>query len=214
VQLQLSPISATPAQSTDEPQADAPTPEPSLAATPPNPDPPPSQAAHDPNPNPAPPDVSAPAPASEPTPTPAQPTPATVALPPEPPSASTTAPSAAASAEPPVAPSVSPGREEETVSPAAVRTWQRELIAQIERHKHFPANGKGRSGVVTIAFRIDRDGALTQVRVVASSGSTALDQAAVDLIRQSQPFPRPPATLAENDLSFAAPIRYLPSGAH
>jgi periplasmic protein TonB len=233
VQLELSPVSAAPPQSPDAPQSGAPTLEPSAEAppsspvpippqvsnkpgSPPSPDPAPPQAASDRNPLPPTPmstrDIVSAPPPPQPTLTPAPRTPTTVDLPPQPASAS--APSAAASAETTAAPSAPPGREEEAISPAAVKTWQRELIAQIERHKHFPTSGKGRSGVVTVAFSINRDGGLTQVRVVASSGSTALDQAAVDLIRQSQPFPRPPGALAGNDLSFAAPIRYLPSGAH
>jgi periplasmic protein TonB len=114
-------------------------------------------------------------------------------------------------ADAPVAPDIAPGSEEAT-TPAAVQRWRQALIAQIERHKRFPATAKGRSGIVSVAFSIDRDGRLTEVRVLASSGSAALDEAALDLIRRSQPFPTPPSALPENDLSFVAPIRYLSSG--
>lgn len=113
----------------------------------------------------------------------------------------------------PAAPEIALGSEEAT-PPAGVQRWRQALIAQIERHKRFPANAKGRSGVVSVAFSIDRGGRLTEVRVLASSGSAVLDEAAIVLIRQSQPFPTPPPALAENELSFVAPIRYLPSGAH
>jgi periplasmic protein TonB len=110
------------------------------------------------------------------------------------------------------APVEAPGREEAD-SPAALRTWRQALIAQIERHKQFPKSAQGQSGVSSVAFTIDRDGRLTEVRLVASSGSPALDQASLDLIRRAEPFPAPPAGLAANDLSFVAPIRYLPSPA-
>jgi TonB family protein len=119
---------------------------------------------------------------------------------------------AAATADVATAPVLSPGREE-TISPAALQSWQRELIAQIERHKSFPASARGRSGVATVAFSIDRSGRLTSVRIFASSGSAAFDEAALDLIRRSQPFSTPPAALRESDLSFIAPVRYLPSAA-
>lgn len=96
------------------------------------------------------------------------------------------------------------------MSPAALLSWQRELIAQIERHKRYPPKAKGQSGVVKIAFSIDSSGHLTVVRIVSSSGSADLDEAALDLIRRSQPFPAPPAALSASDLSFVAPVRYLP----
>jgi protein TonB len=47
-------------------------------------------------------------------------------------------------------------------------------------------------GVVTVGFEIKADGGLLRVAVVVSSGSTALDQVAVDHIRRAAPFPPPP----------------------
>jgi periplasmic protein TonB len=236
VTLELSPVSAAPAPAPDEPQADAqldpqpaatqpvpqaePTPESRADPTPPStPEPLATQTAVD---QPPPVAVSAPdvayappPPPPEPSPTPEKETPGVVDIPPQPPSPPPIAPSVAAvaTAETAAAPSVSPGREE-SISPAALQSWRRELVAQIERHKRFPANAKGQSGVVSLAFGIDRSGRLTGVRVLSSSGSSDLDQAAMDLIRRSQPFPAPPAALRENDLSFVAPVRYLPSGSH
>jgi protein TonB len=47
-------------------------------------------------------------------------------------------------------------------------------------------------GVVTVGFEIGADGGLRRVAVVSSSGSTALDQVAVEHIRRAAPFPPPP----------------------
>jgi periplasmic protein TonB len=63
--------------------------------------------------------------------------------------------------------------------------------------------------VVKAAFAIDPTGRLISVSVAASSGSPVLDEAAIDLIRSAEPFPRPPANLGAGELSFIAPIRYL-----
>jgi periplasmic protein TonB len=119
---------------------------------------------------------------------------------------------AAAIVDVPSAPVLSAGREEAILS-AALQSWRRELIAQIERHKRFPAGAAGQSGVARVAFSINRSGRVTEVRIAASSGSAALDEAALDLIRRSQPFPTPPAALPESDLTFVAPVRYLPPAA-
>ena len=136
------------------------------------------------------------------------------APPPAPPPPPPSAPSveAAATVDVPSAPVLSAGREEAVLS-AAPQSWRRELIAQIERHKRFPPGAAGQSGVARVAFSIDRSGRLTEVRIAASSGSAALDEAALDLIRRSQPFPTPPAALPESDLTFLAPVRYLPPAA-
>jgi periplasmic protein TonB len=131
-------------------------------------------------------------------------------LPPPPPSAPSV--EAAATVDAPSAPVLSAGREDAVYS-AALQSWRRELIAQIERHKRFTAGTAGQSGVARVAFSIDRNGRLTEVRIAASSGSVALHEAALDLIRRSQPFPTPPAALPESDLTFVAPVRYLPPAA-
>jgi periplasmic protein TonB len=44
-----------------------------------------------------------------------------------------------------------------------------------------------------IAFTISASGGLGGVSVARSSGSAALDQAALTLIRKAAPFPKPPA---------------------
>jgi periplasmic protein TonB len=127
-----------------------------------------------------------------------------------PPSAPSTASNRVSDVE--AAPAKTPGSEE-AVSPPALRHWQQDLIAQIERHKRFPIGAQGRTGVVQVAFSIDETGRLSSVRVAISSGSAILDEAAVDLIRRAGPYPVPPAGLGASALSFVAPIRYLAAGA-
>ncbi|PLS21300.1 energy transducer TonB [Neptunicoccus cionae] len=51
----------------------------------------------------------------------------------------------------------------------------------------------GTRGTAVIAFSVSTRGTLSAVSVARSSGSAALDQAAVRLIRKAAPFPPPPA---------------------
>ena len=53
-------------------------------------------------------------------------------------------------------------------------------------------------GTAVIAFSIGGGGQLAGVRVARSSGSAALDQAALGIIRKAAPFPRPPAGARRN----------------
>jgi len=53
-------------------------------------------------------------------------------------------------------------------------------------------------GTAVIAFSVGNGGQLAGARVARSSGSAALDQAALGIIRQAAPFPRPPAGAQRN----------------
>jgi periplasmic protein TonB len=198
------------------PLAVMPTSNAALALPPPPPEKgPPTMVDAQPPPTALPPENDAPtAGAMPPPPTlppPEKKTPTALEAPPPAPPPPPSAPSveAAATVDAPSAPVLSVGREDAVFS-AALQSWRRDLIAQIERHKRFPAGAAGQSGVARVAFSIDRSGRVTEVRIAASS---ALDEAALDLIWRSQPFPAPPPALPESDLSFVAPVRYLPPAA-
>jgi protein TonB len=59
-------------------------------------------------------------------------------------------------------------------------------------------------GVARVTFRIAGSGALLGARLSRSSGSAALDRAALTVIRRAAPFPPPPAATAR---SFTVEIR-------
>jgi protein TonB len=94
---------------------------------------------------------------------------------------------------------------------AAMVSWQRALVAQIERHKRYPPRAHGEQGVARLAFRLDRSGRIVTSRIAQSSGSAALDAETLALIKRAQPFPPPPADISEEQLSFVVPIRYAAS---
>lgn len=64
----------------------------------------------------------------------------------------------------------------------------------IHRRLIYPrrAQREGWSGRVRVSFVIQEDGSVSDIRVVGSSGYDILDQGAVEAIRKSAPFPRPP----------------------
>jgi periplasmic protein TonB len=91
---------------------------------------------------------------------------------------------------------------------AAVASWRRLLVAQLERHKRYPPQARGKVGEARLEFSIDRTGRVLTSRIVRSSGSEALDQETLALIRRAAPLPPPPAGLPDERLSFVVPIRY------
>lgn len=72
---------------------------------------------------------------------------------------------------------------------AAASNYPGQVMRQISRAGKPRVNARG---TATISFSISSGGGLAAVIVARSSGSAALDQAAVRLIRQAAPFPRPP----------------------
>lgn len=73
----------------------------------------------------------------------------------------------------------------------------REIRARIERAKRYPLWARRRAiqGTATVAFRILEGGKVDGLRVVKSSGSALLDQAALEAVRRAVPFPRVPGEI-------------------
>ena len=113
--------------------------------------------------------------------------------------------SASAPARLAAAPAVAPV---ERPTSAAIASWERLLVAQLERHKRYPPQAGGKVGEARLAFDIDRTGRVLASRIVHSSGSDALDREALALLRRAAPLPPPPAGLPDDRLSFVVPIRY------
>ena len=65
-----------------------------------------------------------------------------------------------------------------------------------------------RLGITQIAFSVDRTGYVVGTRIVSSSGSATLDQAAVDIIKRANQFPPPPAELPGDQISISVPISF------
>jgi protein TonB len=110
-------------------------------------------------------------------------------------------PSAAAPAAPP---------RQRTASRAEVQSWYRRILTQLERHKGYPAvaRARGQTGIVEIAFTIDRTGRVQTSRILQSSGSRSLDGEALATLRRAQPFPAPPPDLSGATFDFTVPIRF------
>jgi len=89
-------------------------------------------------------------------------------------------------------------------------SWQKALIDQLNRHKRYPdaARSSRAQGVVVVAFRLDRSGQLMASRVTKTSGSRALDEEALAVLKRASPLPAPPAQIPGPMLDLVLPIQF------
>ena len=81
-----------------------------------------------------------------------------------------------------------------------------ELVRRLDISKVYPYRADTDCQVRTalVRFNFDKDGALTFVRVVKSSGLPDFDRAAVMTVQRAQPFPPRPAGVSKS--SFRLPL--------
>jgi protein TonB len=90
---------------------------------------------------------------------------------------------------------------------AAEAEWGATILARIARQQRYPAGEHG-SGTARVALTVGRDGRLRDVRLAASSGSPALDRAALEAVRRAGRFPAAPAELDKGSYVFAVPMTF------
>jgi protein TonB len=94
--------------------------------------------------------------------------------------------------------------------PAAVPNWKSRLVAQIERHKRYPAaaEARGEQGTAQVAFSVDRHGGVHGAHLVRSTGSTLLDSDALAWLARAAPLPPPPPEVSGALIPIVVPLRY------
>lgn len=90
---------------------------------------------------------------------------------------------------------------------AQIDDYYARVLRWVEEHKRHPG---GVTGVVTVAFTLDRRGRITEERVLTGSGRAGLDAAALRQLRASAPFPRPPSDATWRTREFRVRLDYRP----
>src|SRR5262249_41820260 len=88
-------------------------------------------------------------------------------------------------------------------------SWTRQVVGLLEKNKRYPSAARARNdqGIVQLAFRLDRQGRVTASRIVKSSGSAALDNESLELVKRAAPFPPLPPNVGDT-LELTVPIRF------
>jgi protein TonB len=91
-------------------------------------------------------------------------------------------------------------------------TWTKELVAHLDRHKRYPAERQQKTAEIVISFELDRTGHVVSTSIVKGSGDAAFDEAALAMVRRSDPVPQPPPLVADEGLNFTLPVIFRVKG--
>ncbi|WP_375411071.1 energy transducer TonB [uncultured Bradyrhizobium sp.] len=91
-------------------------------------------------------------------------------------------------------------------------TWQKELVAHLDKHKRYPAQRQQKSAEIVVSFALDRSGHVLSTSIMKGSGDAAFDEAALAMVRRSDPVPRPPPLVADEGLTFTLPVIFRVKG--
>ncbi|MBP1852024.1 energy transducer TonB [Rhizobium halophytocola] len=88
-----------------------------------------------------------------------------------------------------------------------IANWQSRLMSHLQRRKRYPsaARRNREEGTAYVRFSIDASGNVRTVSVSRSSGSSALDQAVIDMVNRASPVPAPPPGA---NRTIVAPVRF------
>lgn len=94
----------------------------------------------------------------------------------------------------------------------ALMNWEKELSAHLNKYKRYPPERSQKSAEILVGFAIDRVGHVLSASVIKGSGDTAFDEAALAMVRKSDPVPRPPPTVADQSLNLTVPVIFRVKG--
>jgi protein TonB len=98
-----------------------------------------------------------------------------------------------------------------SASVARVRaSWEKALVKHLNHFKRYPeiARARGNQGDVTVQFTLDRTGQVIAARLVHSSGSSALDEEALSVLKRADPLPAAPDQVGGMTFDLTLPIQF------
>lgn len=86
--------------------------------------------------------------------------------------------------------------------------WELRLSGYIKLHMRYPKVQKDKAAIVTVSLVLNRQGKVLSVGIFQSSGDHVFDEAAISTVRRSDPLPRPPSELTDEQFSYTLPMSF------
>jgi periplasmic protein TonB len=106
------------------------------------------------------------------------------------------------------APNIGIGRDKQNLT----AEWGRQISAYFKLHQRYPKVTRNKPAKVTLNVVINRQGHVVYVGVMESSGDPLYDDAAISMVRRSDPVPRPPAKLTDDEFSYSLDVNFKGGG--
>jgi TonB family protein len=91
-------------------------------------------------------------------------------------------------------------------------TWQKELLAHLDKFKRYPAERSQKSAEIVVTMTLDRTGHVLSANISRGSGDDAFDHAALAMVERASPVPPPPPLIADEGLDFSLPVIFRKTG--
>ena len=84
------------------------------------------------------------------------------------------------------------------------------VLMRIERAKKYPkeTDGTYKEGIVTLSFVINPDGTISNLKIVKPCPYKALNEAALQAVRDSVPFPKPPPSMFKGGVEIIPNVTF------
>jgi protein TonB len=86
--------------------------------------------------------------------------------------------------------------------------WESRLSAYLQSHMRYPKDRENKTTIVTVNLVFNRLGHVLSVAIEKSSGDPSFDEAALSVVRRSDPLPRPPSALTDEQFSYVLPMEF------
>jgi periplasmic protein TonB len=93
---------------------------------------------------------------------------------------------------------------------ADISGWQKEISQKIAKKQVYPraALRKELQGKASVEINIDRDGNIVAHAIKSSTGHDVLDREVPKLMKRVSPLPKPPADVADSQLTMVVPLAW------
>jgi protein TonB len=91
-------------------------------------------------------------------------------------------------------------------------TWQKELLAHLDKFKRYPEERSQKSAEIVVTMTLDRTGHVLSANISRGSGDDAFDHAALAMVERASPVPPPPPLIADEGLDFSLPVIFRKTG--
>jgi TonB family protein len=99
-----------------------------------------------------------------------------------------------------------------TPSSEAIPVGPRSVAPALDKHKRYPAERQQKTAEIVVSFVLDRTGHVLSTSIAKGSGDRAFDEAALAMVRRSDPVPQPPPLVADEGLNFTLPVIFRVKG--